>query len=134
MDRKGIDLVFKGAQKKYPFLVDWFLDSEADKYLSILPINLVINNKMTCKHFGYKECNHFLKRFTNFNWVMDCDYVKGDEIYQEIYEYFSNGYDMLPPEFCAWSDIAFGVEIKKLTVSLIYSDDYDFPDPNSLRS
>jgi hypothetical protein len=25
MDKKGIDMVFKGAQKKYPFLVDWFL-------------------------------------------------------------------------------------------------------------
>jgi len=134
MDRKGIDLVFKGAQKKYPFLVDWFMDSDAVMYKSILPINLVIDSKMTCKHFGYKECNHFLKRFTNFHWVMDCDVIKGDEIYEEIYRYFSNGYKMLPPEFCEWSDIAFGVEIKKLTVSLIYSDDYDFPEPDSLRS
>lgn len=127
-------MVFKGAQKKYPFLVDWFLDSDAERYMSLVPINLIINKEMTCKHFGYEQRKGFLKRFTNFSWVMDCDIMMGDDIYDEIYRYFSNGYEMLPPEFCEWSEITFGVSIKKLTVSLIYSDDYDFPEPDSLRS
>ena len=134
MDNKGIEMVFKGAKKKYPFLVDWFLDSDAERYMSLVPINLIINQEMTCKHFGYEQRKGYLKRFTNFGWFMDCDIMMGDEIYEELYRYFSNGYEMLPPEFCVWSEITFGVSIKKLTVSLIYSDDYDFPEPDSLRS
>ena len=134
MDNKGIEMVFKGAQKKYPFLVGWFLDSDAEMYMSLVPINLIIDKEMTCKHFGYEQRKVFLKRFTNFDWVMNCDYVKGNEIYEEIYRYFSNGYEMLPPEFCTWSEISFGVSVKKLTVSLIYLDDYDFPHPNSFHS
>jgi hypothetical protein len=134
MDKKGIDMVFKGAKKKYPFLVDWFLDSDAERYVTLVPINLIINKEITCKHFGYEQRKGFLKRFTNFGWVMDCGIIKGDEIYLEIYGYFVNGYDMIPPEFCEWSEITFDGGIKRLTVSLIYSDDYVFPEPDSLRS
>ena len=134
MDNKGIDIVFKGAQKKYPFLVDWFLDSDAERYVTLVPINLIINKEITCKHFGYEQRKGYLKRFTNFGWVMDCDIMMGDDIYDEISRYFSNGYEMLPPEFCEWPEISFFVSIKKLTVSLIYSDDYVFPEPDSLRS
>lgn len=134
MDRKGIDLVFKGAQKKYPFLVDWFMDSDAERYMSILPINLVINREMVCEHFGYNECNHNLKRFTNFSWGMDCDWMKGDEIYDDIYRYFENGYTMIPPDYCEMSEMYGSGHFKKLTVSLIYSDDYDFPEPDSFHS
>ena len=134
MDRKGIDLVFKGAQKKYPFLVDWFMDSDAVMYKSILPINLVIDSKMTCKHFGYNPHQGFVKRFVNFSWVMDCDAITGDDIYEEIYRYFTNGYTMIPPEYCELSEVFNTGRIKKLTVSLIHLDDYDFPEPDSLRS
>lgn len=134
MDNKGIDMVFKGAQKKYPFLVDWFVDSDVDNYMSLVPINLIINKEMTCKHFGYEQRKEFLKRFTNFGWVMDCDVMRGDEIYLELYRYFVNGYEMIPPEFCKLSSISFDGGIKRLSVSLIYLDDYVSPEPDSFHS
>jgi hypothetical protein len=65
---------------------------------------------------------------------MDCDVMRGDEIYLELYRYFVNGYEMIPPEFCKLSSISFDGVIKRLSVSLIYLDDYVSPEPDSFHS
>jgi hypothetical protein len=118
MERSGIDMVFKAAKKRYPFLVDWEFNL-SEYYMSIAPITMTINQEMACEHYGYEKVNRFVSGFGSFSQIMDCDIETGSKLMDEIRNFFEVGYKMVPMEYCIvnelWDD-----SVKRLSVGLCY--------------
>jgi hypothetical protein len=119
MERSGIDMVFRAAKKKYPFLVDWDFNLK-EEYSTITPIILRVNQDMICKHFGYEKKNRYANGFGNFDWVIKCDVIEGQRIIEEIRRFFENGYDMIPIENCIINELFNEGQSKRLSVGLCY--------------
>ena len=119
MERSGIDMVFRAAKKRYPFLVDWNFNLN-EAYSTIAPINMRVNQDIACKHYGYKKINRFHNGFANFNWIMDCEADVGIELYEEMRRFFENGYYMIPIENCIINDLFNEGQSKRLSVGLSY--------------
>lgn len=119
MERSGIDMVFRVAKKKYPFLVDWdFILNET--YATITPITVRVNQDKACEYYGYKKIKRFAKGFGNFNWIMECDDEIGGMIGEEICDFFETGYTMIPIEHCIPNELFTEGVPKKLSVGLFY--------------
>ena len=119
MERSGIDMVFRAAKKKYPFLVDWDFNLN-EEYSTIAPIIVRVNQDKACKHYGYKKISRFSHGFGNFSWIMDCDAVIGGNIYEEMRDFFETGYMMIPIEHCIINDLFNEGQSKRLSVGLSY--------------
>jgi hypothetical protein len=110
MERSGIDIIFKSAKRKYPFLVDWDFNLN-ESYATITPIILRVNQDKVCKYYGYKKIKRFAKGFGNFSWVMICE---------EIRDFFETGYTMIPIEHCIPNELFTEGVPKQLSVGLLY--------------
>lgn len=119
MERSGIDIVFRAAKKKYPFLVGWDFNLK-ESYSTIAPIIVSVNRDKVCKHYGYKQIPRFAKGFGNFNWIMECDEIEGQRIIEEIRRFFETGYDMIPIEHCIINELFNEGQSKRLSVGLCY--------------
>jgi hypothetical protein len=119
MERSGIDMVFRAAKKKYPFLVDWDFNLKSE-YSTIAPITVRVNQDVVCKHYGYKKIERHHNGFTNFNWVMDCGTDVGGELWEEIRRFFENGYYMIPIENCIINELFNEGQPKRLSAGLFY--------------
>lgn len=119
MERSGIDIIFKSAKRKYPFLVDWDFNLN-ESYATITPIILRVNQDKVCKYYGYKKIKRFAKGFGNFSWVMECDAEIGGMICEEIRDFFETGYTMIPIEHCIPNELFTEGVPKQLSVGLLY--------------
>jgi len=61
---RGIDLIVKGASKKFPFIKGWGLSDDYKNYNSTLYINLFIDYPEMAKSIGYKVNDLVLRRYT----------------------------------------------------------------------
>ena len=119
MERSGIDMVFKAAKKRYPFLVDWDFNLN-EEYSTIAPITVRVNQDIACKHYGYEKIERHNNGFANFNWIMDCGADVGINLYDEMRRFFENGYYMIPIENCIINDLFNEGQSKRLSVGLSY--------------
>ncbi len=119
MERSGIDMVFRAAKKRYPFLVDWDFNLN-EEYSTIAPITMRVNQDIACKHYGYEKIERHNNGFANFTWIMDCDADIGIELYEEMRGFFENGYYMIPIENCIINDLFTEGKPKRLSVGLCY--------------
>lgn len=66
---KGIDMVVRGVQKKFPFIIGWEKSEVFDKYQTQMFINLIVDMNKLSKYY-----NGPIKHY----WVEDLEQGRGD--------------------------------------------------------
>ena len=108
----GINIIVKGASKKYPFIVGWELPSNAEKYEFTTYINLLVSpnklkeyfNKELKKSFYSNESSSLSSFFVTPDpweekekWEEEFEYFYN--IKKEIQRYLRSYYDAVPEEY-----------------------------------
>ena len=110
---KGLDIVVKGATKKYPFIKGWELHPDYRTYKGVLFVTLKLNPFTFGEWYGC-EVTDFWKRdlieggyysdkmYYSLGTYLDDKCVDGDEVYKiktEISEKLNSLYNMLPKQY-----------------------------------
>jgi len=113
--KRGIDLVFKVAKKKFPFIVGWEFSDNYEKYDCTLYLDMKIDVQKLGEYIGMVPNEYSTKKFgallSPFDWG-DFKSVNWDEIASKSYNlvvqmksFINENYDILPEEFKIYYDL-----------------------------
>jgi len=113
--KRGIDLVFKVAKKKFPFIVGWEFSEGYEKYDCTLYLDIKIDVQKLGEYVGMVPNEVRTKKFgallSAFDWG-DYKTEKWDEIASKSYNlvvqmksFINENYDILPEEFKIYYDL-----------------------------
>jgi len=113
--KRGIDLVFKVAKKKFPFIIGWQFSESYEKYDCTLYLDMKIDVQKLGEYVGMVPNEHSAKKFgallSPFDWG-DFKSVNWDEVANKSYNlvvqmksFINENYDILPEEFKIYYDL-----------------------------
>lgn len=112
-EMKGLDMVVKGATKKYPFIRGWELHPDYRTYDSVLFIVLLINPFMFSQWYGCDMKETWKRMLNNDEYYTDFKYYSlgsflvddcydNDELYQikkDMSDKINDLYQLLPEQY-----------------------------------
>jgi hypothetical protein len=112
---RGLDLVFKVAKKKFPFIIGWEFSEGYEKYDCTLYLDMKIDLQKLGEYVGMEPKENITKKsgaiLTPFDWG-DYKTDKWEEIGQKSYQlgvriksFINENYNILPDEFKMYYDL-----------------------------
>ena len=112
---RGLDLVFKGAKKKFPFILGWELSDGYENYDCNLYLDIKVDVKKLSEYIGMEPKQNNTKKsgaiLTPFDWG---DYKSGEweengeksfKLSVQIRDFLNENYEMLPEDYKIYYDL-----------------------------
>ena len=112
---RGLDLVFKGAKKKFPFILGWEFSDGYERYDCSLYLDIKVDVKKLSEYVGMEPKQNNTKKsgaiLTPFDWG---DYnsdeweengQKSFKISVQIRDFLNENYEMLPEDYKIYYDL-----------------------------
>ena len=112
---KGINLVVKGAAKKYNFITGWELADNWDKWPAMLAINLIVDLEKVGKFYDVKMSDYWLEEWYNDELIVS-SYIltmsnetnsKSSEETRKINDTLKELYEILPDQFSTFYEFRY---------------------------
>ena len=112
---RGLDLVFKGAKKKFPFILGWEFSDGYENYKCNLYLDIKVDVKKLSEYVGMELKQTNTKKsgaiLTPFDWG---DYESGEwekageksyKLTVQIRDFLNENYEMLPEDYKIYYDL-----------------------------
>ena len=112
---RGLDLVFKGAKKKFPFILGWEFSDGYENYECNLYLDIKVDVKKLSEYVGMEPKQNNTKKsgaiLTPFDWG---DYKSGEwektgeksyKLTVQIRDFLNENYEMLPEDYKIYYDL-----------------------------